>query len=62
MNLLVIIFIVMYELQLKNLQIVWDKYEHTPMNFSTFKIKFPPVPRQEYRLVFKSVNILLIFV
>lgn len=62
MNLLVIIFIVMYELQLKNLQIVWDKYERTPMNFSTFKIKFPPVPHQEYMLVFKSVNILLIFV
>ncbi|EAZ42250.1 hypothetical protein OsJ_26814 [Oryza sativa Japonica Group] len=35
-------------LLLKNLQIVWDKYERTPMNFSTFKIKFPPVPRQEY--------------
>lgn len=58
-NLLVIIFIVMYELQLKNLQIVWDKYERTPMNFSTFKFKFPPIPCQEYRLVFKSVNIFI---
>uniref|UniRef100_A0A0E0K074 Ubiquitin-like protease family profile domain-containing protein n=1 Tax=Oryza punctata TaxID=4537 RepID=A0A0E0K074_ORYPU len=35
-------------LLLKNFQTVWGKFVGTMIDFSTFTIKFPPVPRQDY--------------
>uniref|UniRef100_A0A0D3H265 Ubiquitin-like protease family profile domain-containing protein n=1 Tax=Oryza barthii TaxID=65489 RepID=A0A0D3H265_9ORYZ len=35
-------------MMLKNLQTAWDNSDSSPIDFSTFKIKFPPVPQQEY--------------
>uniref|UniRef100_A0A0E0LVI0 Ubiquitin-like protease family profile domain-containing protein n=1 Tax=Oryza punctata TaxID=4537 RepID=A0A0E0LVI0_ORYPU len=34
-------------LLIDNLQTVWDKFVCTPINFRSFEIVFPPVPRQE---------------
>lgn len=37
-------------LQIKNIQTLWDKFEGTAIDFSKFRVFFPLVPRQEFRL------------
>nr|CAH66455.1 OSIGBa0145N07.11 [Oryza sativa] len=38
-----------FSLLLNNFQTAWDKFVGANIDFSTFTIKFPPVPHQEYR-------------
>jgi hypothetical protein len=37
-------------LQIKNIQTLWDKFEGTAIDFSKFRVFFPLVPWQEFRL------------
>lgn len=37
--------------QISNLQNAWDEAEESAMDFNSFEIFFPPVPREENKLV-----------